>query len=76
MRLIIEGFGRRLADLELWAPLLSRPGPSQAAPDRPVPSADVPDRDPHGTTAGQVEQASEPPVAFGFGVGTVVARET
>jgi hypothetical protein len=56
MRIIIDGFGRRLIDLELLKPL-HRPA---AAP------VTAPDCDPHGTLASQVEQASEPAPGFGF----------
>jgi len=57
MRITIRGFGRRLLDLQLMAPL-RRPGPVSA------PAA--PDCDPHGTLAAQVEQGSEPAPGFGF----------
>jgi hypothetical protein len=69
VRIIVEGFGRRVIDMELWGAPLRRP----SAPAVP----DVPGHDPHSTLASQVEQASEPPPGFGlgFGLGTVVARK-
>lgn len=69
MRIIIDGFGRRLADIELFQPL-RKPG---AVPPPPA----APGYDPHGTTGGQVEQAAEPAPGFGFAgsTKTVVVRE-
>lgn len=59
MRITIDGFGRRLLDLELFRPL-RKPGPPTA------PGGDVPGCDPRSTVAAQVEQAGEPSPGFGF----------
>ena len=53
MRIIIDGFGWRLVDLELVKPL-RKPAPEQ------------PGCDPCSTVAAQVEQASEPSPGSGF----------
>lgn len=67
MRIIIEGWGRKVIDLELLTPLR-----------RPAAADPVPGTDPRSTLAAQVEQASEPAPGFGFAgsTGTVMARES
>lgn len=66
MRIIIEGWGRRLVDLKLL------PARREAAPQAALVLHPF-DRDPHSTLSSQVEQAHEPPA--GFGVGQVVSMD-
>jgi hypothetical protein len=79
VRLVIEGFGRRMVDLEVWSPL-SKPVPvpvpvPAAAPERDTAAA--PERDTASTLSSQVEQASEPAPGFGFhgSASTLMCRE-
>lgn len=59
----MEGFGRRLLDLELMVPL--RPAAVVLVPE-PAAAEEIPGHDPRSTTASHIEGAYEPPVGFGL----------
>lgn len=68
----MEGFGRQLITLELMEP--RSPSPHPAAGTAVHEDTGHFGHDPHSTTAAHIEQAAEPPPAFGFGTGTLLCR--